>query len=213
MPRLSAARKELLTAMMKEAIYDAAVAVLGEHGVEGMTMERVAAAADVAKGSLYCYFRGKQDILRLVHAKLVEPIRKTAEEVIAADMPATRKLETLARAVFDQLARRHGVFNLLMKDDAARAAIEPRRRTNRQIAVGQWAVIFRQGIDQGLFRPHDPDQLAEMFMGALGGLWDRSLATGEVQEPDAMIRPLLSVFLDGIAVRGSDERQQTQCNG
>ncbi len=199
MPRLSAARKELLTAMMKEAIYDAAVAVLGEHGVEGMTMDRVAAAADMAKGSLYCYFPGKQDILRLVHANLVEPLIKTGEDMIQADLPATQKLETLARAVFDQLARHHGVFNLLMKDDAARAAIEPRRRTNRKIAVGQWAVIFRQGIDQGLFRPHDSDQLAEMFLGALGGLWDRSLATGEVQPSDAMIEPLLDVFLHGIA--------------
>ncbi len=190
--------------MMKEAIYDAAVAVLGEHGVAGMTMDRVAAAADLAKGSLYCYFHGKQDILRLVHAKLVDPIIKTGEEVIQSDLPATQKLETVARAVFDQLARHHGVFNLLMKDDAARLALEPRRRTNRQIALGHWAAIFRQGIDQGRFRPHDPDQLAEMFMGALSGLWDRSLATGEVQSPDAMIAPLLDVFLRGIAVTGED---------
>jgi TetR/AcrR family transcriptional regulator len=167
-----------------------------------MTMDRVAAAADVAKGSLYCYFHGKQDLLRLVHAKLVDPILKTAEDVIRADMPALRKLEVAARAVFDQLARHHGVFNLLMKDDAARAVLEPRRRTNRQIAVGQFAVIFRQGIEQGLFGRHDPAQLAEMFMGAMGGLWERSLATGEVHQADALLEPLLSVFLDGIAVRG-----------
>ena len=32
--------QELLTAMMKEAIYEAAVAVLAEHGAAGMTMER-----------------------------------------------------------------------------------------------------------------------------------------------------------------------------
>ena len=201
MPRLSTTRKQLLTAMMKEAIYDAAVAVLAEHGVDGMTMDRVAAAADVAKGSLYCYFHGKQDLLGLVHAKLVEPILKTAEDVIRADMPAPRKLEAVVRAVFDQLARHHGVFNLLLKDDDARAVLEPRRRTNRQIAVGQFAVIFRQGIEQGLFHQHDPAQLAEMFMGAMGGLWERSLATGDVYQADALIEPLLSVFLDGITAR------------
>ena len=201
MPRLSTTRKELLTAMMKEAIYDAAVAVLAEHGVDGMTMDRVAAAAGVAKGSLYCYFHGKQDLLRLVHAKLIDPILKTAEDVIGADMPATRKLEAVVRAVFDQLARHHGVFSLLLKDDAVRLVLKPRRRTNREIAVGQFAVIFRQGIEQGLFARRDPAQLAEMFMGALGGLWERSLATGEVPQSDALIEPLLSVFLDGIAVR------------
>jgi TetR/AcrR family transcriptional regulator len=202
MPRLSATRKELLTAMMQEAISDAAVAVLAEHGVEGMTMQRVAAAADLAKGSLYGYFHDKQDLLRLVHAKLVDPILKTTDEVLQADLPATRKLEAVVRVVFDQLARHHGVFNLLLRDDTARVVLEPRRRTNREITVGQLAAIFGQGIEQGLFRRHDPTQLAEMFMGALGGLWERSLAAGEAQQADAMIEPLLSVFLDGIAVVG-----------
>jgi AcrR family transcriptional regulator len=206
MPRLSSARKQLLTAMMKETISDAAVAVLAEHGVEGMTMDRVAAAADVAKGSLYCYFDGKQDILRLVHAKLVDPILKTADDVIQADMPATRKLEAVVRTVFDQLARHHGVFSLLIKDATARNVLEPRRRTNREIAVGQFAVIFRQGIEQGLFARHDPAQVAEMFMGALGGLWERSLATGDAPRADSLTGALLSVFLDGISVRDATVR-------
>jgi len=168
MPRLSSTRKELVTAMMKEAISEAAVSVLAEHGVDGMTMDRVAAAAD---------------------------------EVIRADLPATRKLEAILRVVFDQLAKHHGVFNLLLKDDTARVVLEPRRRTNREIAVGQFAAIFRQGIEQGLFRPLDPVQLAEMFLGAMGGLWERSLATGEVQQADSLIQPLMSVFLDGVAIR------------
>ena len=168
MPRLSSTRKELLTAMMKEAISEAAVSVLAEHGVDGMTMDRVAVAADVAKGSLYCYFNSKHDLLKLVHAKIVDPILKTADEVIRADLPPTRKLEAILRVVFDQLAKHHGVFNLLLKDDTARVVLEPRRRTNRDIAVGQYAAIFRQGIEQGLFRPLDPVQLAEMFFGAWG---------------------------------------------
>ena len=58
MPKLSATRKELLTTMMKEAIFEAATSVLCAHGVSGMTMDRVAAAAGLAKGSLYNYFHG-----------------------------------------------------------------------------------------------------------------------------------------------------------
>jgi AcrR family transcriptional regulator len=202
MPRLSSTRKELLTAMMKEAISEAAVSVLAEHGVDGMTMDRVAAAADVAKGSLYCYFNSKHDLLKLVHAKIVDPILKTADDLVRADLPPTRKLEAILRVVFDQLAKHHGVFNLLLKDDTARVVLEPRRRTNREIAVGQFAAIFRQGIEQGLFRALDPAQLAEMFMGAMAGLWERSLATGEVQQAGSLIQPLMSVFLDGISKRG-----------
>ena len=49
MPKLTAIRKQALDEMMREAIFEATVAVLSEHGVEGMTMDRVALAAKVAK--------------------------------------------------------------------------------------------------------------------------------------------------------------------
>ena len=56
MPKLTAIRKQALDEMMREAIFQAAKAVLAKHGVDGMTMDRVAVEADVAKGSLYHYF-------------------------------------------------------------------------------------------------------------------------------------------------------------
>jgi TetR/AcrR family transcriptional regulator len=200
MPRLSTTRKELLTAMMKDAIYEAAISVLAEHGVEGMTMDRVAAAANVAKGSLYSYFEGKQDLLQFVHAKTIDPIIEAIDGVIRAEMPATAKLEAILHIVFDQLAKLHALFSLLAKDDAVRVLLEPSRRTTHEIAVGQYALIFRQGIDEGVFRPFDPMQLAEMFFGAMTELWHRSLASGEFRQTDLLIDTLLSVFVHGVAV-------------
>ena len=66
MPRLTAIRKQALDEMMKNALFEASVAVLSEHGAEGMTMDRVALAASMAKGSLYRYFRSKQELLESI---------------------------------------------------------------------------------------------------------------------------------------------------
>jgi AcrR family transcriptional regulator len=198
MPRLSTTRKKLLTKMMKEAIYEAAVSVLAEHGVEGTTMDRLASAANLAKGSLYSYFDGKQDLLQFVHARAIDPIVKAVDKVIRAEMSATAKLEAMLHLVFDQLATHHELFKLLLKDDV-RVLLEPSSRTAREIAVGQYAAVFRQGIDEGLFRPFDPMQLAEMFVGAMAGLWRRSLATGQFRQAQQVSETLLSVFLHGVA--------------
>ena len=200
MPRLSSTRKELLTAMMKEAIYEAAVSVLAEHGAAGMTMDRVAAAASMAKGSLYSYFESKQELLQFVHGKVVEPIQKAVEERLRSDMPVLAKLEAILRVIFDQTAEHQELFSLLLKDDDARLILEPTERTNRQIAVGHFAEVFRQGIDEGLFHPHDPVQLGEMFFGALLGFWQPALAAGNFQQPDQLIKPLMEIFLRGVAV-------------
>jgi len=197
MSRLTSARKELLTSMMKEAIYEAAVGVLFQHGVEGMTMDRVAAAAGMGKGSLYNYFQGKQDLLQFVHAKAVAPIHKAVDELVDAHLPAITKLEAILRVVFEHLASHH-VFHLLLKDDDARMLLEPTQRTNREIAIDHFVAVFRQGIGEGTFRPFDPTQLAQMFVGALRELWDRSLAASEHLQPEPLIQPLLGVFLDGI---------------
>ncbi len=78
MSRLVEQRKNL----MKEGIYEAAVAVLIRDGLEATTMERVAEEAGVAKGSLYNYFENKTDLLEFVHERTIEPLRQGVREAI-----------------------------------------------------------------------------------------------------------------------------------
>ena len=45
------------------AILDAARACIGEGGVQTITMDQIAAAADVSRATLFNYFQSKSDIL------------------------------------------------------------------------------------------------------------------------------------------------------
>ncbi len=63
--------------MMRDAVYEGAVAVLTQYGLNGTTMDRVAEAAGMAKGSLYNRFRSKRDLLEFVHERAVAPMRET----------------------------------------------------------------------------------------------------------------------------------------
>ena len=92
MSRLVERRKDLVATMMKDGIYEAAVQVLMQHGADGLTMDRVAEAAGVAKGSLYNYFRSKQDLVRFIHEKIVEPAKSFVLEMQRSPMPAIEKL-------------------------------------------------------------------------------------------------------------------------
>ena len=55
-------REDVLAAYRRDALLAAAIRVFGERGFEGATMERIAAAAEVAKGTTYLYYRSKQSI-------------------------------------------------------------------------------------------------------------------------------------------------------
>jgi len=56
-------RKKVLEAFTRKDILDSAVGLLTRNGIQGLTMDRVAAEAGVAKGTLYVYFKNKEEIL------------------------------------------------------------------------------------------------------------------------------------------------------
>ena len=90
MPRLRKARKELLTTMMKESIFEATTSVLCEHGVDGTTMNRVAETAELAKSSLYDYFPSKDELLEFVSDRLQVPFLQVVEETLRPTCPRRR---------------------------------------------------------------------------------------------------------------------------
>ena len=85
MANLMAKRKTLVDSMMRDAIYEGAVVVLAEHGLNGATMDRVAAAAGVAKGSLYKGFGDKRTLFLKALDHYLERGRATLREL--ADDP------------------------------------------------------------------------------------------------------------------------------
>ena len=159
MPRLSKARKELLTTMMKESIFEAATSVLCEHGVDGTTMNRVAEAADLAKSSLYDYFPSKDELLEFVSDRLVPPFMQAVEETVRADLPAPQKLERILRMAFERGIKHKAIIRLLVQSDQE---YQVRQRTRPRI-LEAFTAIFAQGIEEGSFHPHNPAHTGRMF--------------------------------------------------
>ncbi|RPJ46632.1 MAG: TetR/AcrR family transcriptional regulator [Betaproteobacteria bacterium] len=80
----------------EEAILDAVNGLLSDKGYDLMTMEDVAAAVGVAKGSLYKHFSSKEKLAAAVLSRL---LRETLAvlDAMPADWPAVRKLEEILR--------------------------------------------------------------------------------------------------------------------
>ena len=199
MPRLTAVRRQALDEMMRAAIFEAAVSVLAEHGVEGMTMDRVAVAADVAKGSLYHYFSGKKDLLEFVHAKVIEPILQDLEEIVATEQSAIAKLATHLSKLLEYVVQHSQVFKLLFQDDAAQGLLQSSLRRTRDAGSRHLAEVFRQGIAEGAFRPEDPLILTHMFLGLCKGTFESDPELEGREQREKVHRLIMGTFLNGIA--------------
>jgi len=155
MTNLAERRKELLDSMMREAVYEGAVAVLTEYGLNGTTMDRVAAAAGMAKGSLYNHFRGKQELLEFVHDRAVAPMQEALDQIVKNRLCSAEKLASISRLWRGYLVKHHAVFEFLINDHAAKRLLRDTEQTTRASGIKQIATIIEQGIEEGAFRPVD----------------------------------------------------------
>lgn len=103
---------------MVERILDAATRVLASHGYAQMSTNRVADEAEVSIGSLYRYFRDKDEIIAELQARssaaIVEEI--TAAMADAAAMPAFEGTRHVVATIVASLRTRGPLISALINE-------------------------------------------------------------------------------------------------
>ena len=194
-------RRDLVAAMMKDGIYEAAVQVLMNHGVDGLTMDRVAEAAGVAKGSLYNYFRSKKELVQFIHDKIVEPAKAVLVEMQEKHVPAAEKLAAIVRVWLDHFSQNRGVCELLFNDARMQEMLDEPKKADRLEAIEHLKFIFEQGVADGDFREMDMVRTAELFLGSVIITLEHQTFLDKTRPVDESVETLLDVFVNGLKPR------------
>ncbi len=195
--RLSKARKECVTAMMRDTIFEAASSVVDKHGTAGLTMDRVASTVGLATGSLYNYFDGKSDLLQFFYTRLVEPFFQPIEEIARTELSAPQKLERILHAAWEHAVKYKGLIRLFVAGDQ-RAAI---RRDTRPRLLRILTAIFKQGIREGTLVPRNPAHMGRMFHGCLSELFDLVAEGARNDELNEYVAVLIDATIKGFSIR------------
>ncbi len=198
MPRLTERRKAAVDAAMRDGLFEAAVAVISQYGSAGLTMDRLAIAARVAKGSVYNYFRSKRGLLQFVYQKAYEPINVQMHEIAASSQTARGKLEAMARMYFEHVNQDRQLFDFLLNDASVRGLLKTEQDSLREQVIAVLTEILEQGVAAQEFRPLDAIRVAEMILGAIRQLAECELAGSEPRSAEEIVGALAPVFLEGI---------------
>jgi DNA-binding transcriptional regulator YbjK len=162
----------------RTVILDAALRVLAEHGMRGLTHRAVDAAAEIAPGSTSYYFRSRSALVEGCVTRLVEidesevPAVESADLVdvavaVAVAMATTGRWRTLARYELTLVAARepHLRTALVAGGDAIRAlaarALAAAGAGDPPTAAAELAALLDGLVFTALVRgPHDPAALA-----------------------------------------------------
>lgn len=161
----------------RRAIFDAAGKAFGAHGYAATTMEKIAGDAGISKGSIYNYFRSKQDLFMELFAQSVAGDEAQIDMLVNEPIPAGQKLQRLLDIWFKSFEHYQKIGALFLEywATAAREHREGGLAATFQQMYARWreriAAIITQGIDSGEFRRElDTQWVVSAIMAMLDGL-------------------------------------------
>lgn len=161
----------------REALIRAARAVMAEKGVDAATMVEIAERADVGAGTVYNYFKSKEDLAVAVLESMMHDLAVRIERVTDTFDDPAQAYAFGIRTVLDTATRDHRWRQLLNRSEVIADAMHR--------VMGPFAIRdLRRATEAGRFRVSDPRLVWKLATHAIVGV---SLAITKDELPSAAI--------------------------
>jgi AcrR family transcriptional regulator len=173
-------RKEREKERRKQQILVAAKRVFSEKGFNKATMEDIAHEAELSPGTLYLYFKNKEELYASLSLRILQYLLLRIEHVNAMKQAGPdEKLKALMEAMYDVyefdpliiINMFHLQSSDTLKNLSPQLLAEITDLTRK--AMTSIVQIFKDGVAKGLFIDRHPVALADMFWSLFSGviLW------------------------------------------
>jgi len=150
-------------------IIDAAIIVIAENGYHQSQVSKIAKQAGVADGTIYLYFKNKEEILVSVFEEKMEIFADNLKEIIQQEISSSDKLYKMIENHFVVLASDHHLATVTQLE-LRQANLALRLRINEVLRnyLVLLDAILKEGIDQGEFDQSMDIRLArQMVFGTI----------------------------------------------
>ena len=200
---LKATKKEIVTAFRTREILAAARRLLDQRGLEVMTMEEIAAAAGVAKGTLYLYFQSKDDLIQALITQVGENILQDLEAALQAPGTPPEKLVRMVSVLLEYLSRDRLLFpiyarELLRGEQESREGFRRDYQELEERFVTLVTGLFAEGIAAGQFIPANPRLLTFLIRGLVRATGYYQKAEGRAEAAQEALPVILTLLSSGV---------------
>jgi DNA-binding transcriptional regulator YbjK len=200
----SRGRRDPRGELRRAELLDAAIHLIGAHGMDGVTHRAVAAAAGVPAASTSYYFRSKDELideaLRTLAAREVELLRRRREALGAAVADLDATVEALAGWIEEQVTPEGSVAILAQYQ----LQLEAARRPEAREILAEWKVQTNELAETAMasLGARDVRTAAILLICAIDGLRLRLLASGHDPLEGQALRHVLRALLLGLIDTG-----------
>lgn len=157
----------LVAANKQAEILTAAIRLFQQKGYHATSMQDIADAVGLQKGSLYHYISGKEDLLVVIIQDAISQYNSRLSEVRAMDLPVRKRLELALRYHLQGIADNLGMLTIFLRESYALKEEQQKTiRLESQRYNQMFEELFQEGVESGELRDLDPKLATRTMLGA-----------------------------------------------
>jgi len=159
-------KEEVVQEFRMHSIQEAAMRVIARKGMAAATMQEIANEAGVAKGTIYLYFRDRDELVEKTFENAMTQLHARIDTALELDVPFEPKLRAMLAAVTGFFGENREFFRLYMSLRLPEGDAQQQRRHKRtcepqyKSSVARFAQILESAMDRGEIRRFDSHRLA-----------------------------------------------------
>ncbi len=194
----------------EERILEVAMKVFRERGYHAASMQEIADAVGMQKGSLYYYISGKQELLFMILERAIDTIAARIESIYNSDLTPREKLRQAILTHVEVVSQRLEMLTILLRERHAltrsqQAAIDEKSNNYERL----FQRILSEGIRAGEFRGMDVKMVSFGILGMCNWLYQWYSPEGRLSA-----RQIGEVFsdlvFDGVLVKGENPASEAK---
>src|SRR4051795_12277560 len=96
---MAKSKEDVVQEFRVQSIQEAAIRVISRKGMAAATMQEIAEEAGVAKGTIYLYFRDRDELVEKTFENALTQLHARVDAALDAELPFEQKLRAMLAAV------------------------------------------------------------------------------------------------------------------
>ncbi len=194
----------------EKQILQAALTVFAQKGFAATKMIDIAKQAQIGKGTLYEYFKHKEDLFFKTFLFLFEHYDQKFQQKLAQLTNPTDKLCLIVQTYFVEFSQKNFEFMEILMDFWMASARQNQKQNFSLLQLYKdyrnlISQILQDGIKQKQFRPHHTEHYASMLLAILDGLFLQLFLDKKVFDLQEMASSICEMFFNSLILRNGDQ--------
>lgn len=177
----------------------AAEKLFTSRGYHEISLDDVVQAAKVGKGTIYRYFKNKEDLFIQTAQSGFDELCEIIRREVPGDASFSEQLLSACRRISRFFARRRQLFRMMQTEHARmfwrRGEVRSRWRERRRKLIEAVAVIIGKGVAEARVRSDIPPEVLARYL--LGMLRTRAWMAAETSEEPEPLEMAIELFCTG----------------